>query len=210
MNNFAVFVSGHGGNLQAIIKAVKNKKINASLKLVFSNKQEAYALVRAYKAGIPTLYLNPHDFKSREEYDVAILKELKKHKIDFVVLAGYMRLVSGVFIDAYPNKILNIHPSLIPAFKGAHGIRDAYDYGAKITGVTIHFVVEEMDAGAIIAQMPVKIEDTDSLLALEDKIHKVEHRLYPKVIDLFAKGKIKIKGRKTNHCMLTFPLSKRM
>ncbi len=196
MKKFAVFASGHGGNLQSIINAVKLKKIHAHLGLVFSNKQEAYALVRAYKAGIPTLYLNPHDFKTREEYDQAIVKELKHHKIDFVVLAGYMRLVSAAFIDLYPDRILNIHPSLIPAFKGAHGIRDAFDYGAKVTGVTIHFVVEEMDAGAIIAQVPVKITDNDTLLSLEDKIHKAEHRLYPKVIDLFARGKLKIKGRK--------------
>jgi len=196
MKNFAVFASGHGGNLQAIINALKAKKIHANLKLVFSNKQEAYALVRAYKAGIPTLYLNPHDFKTREEYDQAILKELKKAKIDFVVLAGYMRLVSAGFIDAYPDKILNIHPSLIPAFKGSHGIRDAFDYGAKVTGITIHYVVEEMDAGAIIAQVPVSIKDDDTMISLEDKIHKAEHRLYPKVIDLFAKGKLKIKGRK--------------
>ncbi len=196
MKNFAVFASGHGGNLQAIINALKAKKIHASLKLVFSNKQEAYALVRAYKAGIPTLFINPHDFKTRESYDQAILVELKKHKIDFIVLAGYMRLISPDLIDHYPNKILNIHPSLIPAFKGAHGIRDAYDYGAKVTGVTVHFVVEEMDAGAIIAQVPVKIDDKDTLLSLEDKIHKAEHRIYPKVVDLFAKGKLKIKGRK--------------
>lgn len=196
MKNFAVFASGHGGNLQAIIKAVKNKNIHASLKLVFSNKQEAYALVRAYKSGIPTLYLNPHDFKTREEYDLAIVKELKHHKIDFVVLAGYMRLVSAAFVDHYPDKIINIHPSLIPAFKGSHGIRDAFDYGAKVTGVTIHFVVEEMDAGAIIAQVPVTIEDHDTMVSLEDKIHKAEHRLYPKVIDLFARGKLTIKGRK--------------
>lgn len=196
MKNFAVFASGHGGNLQAIINAVKNKRIHASLKLVFSNKQEAYALVRAHKAGIPTLFLDPHDFKTREEYDRAIVKELKKHKIDFIVLAGYMRLISSTFIDQYPNKILNIHPSLIPAFKGAHGIRDAFEYGAKVTGVTIHFVVEEMDAGAIIAQVPVKITDEDTLLSLEEKIHAAEHKLYPPVIDLFARGKYKIKGRK--------------
>ncbi len=196
MKNFAVFASGHGGNLQAIINAVKNKRIHASLKLVFSNKQEAYALVRAHKAGIPTLFLDPHDFKTREEYDRAIVKELKKHKIDFIVLAGYMRLISSAFIDQYPNKILNIHPSLIPAFKGAHGIRDAFEYGAKVTGVTIHFVVEEMDAGAIIAQVPVKITDDDTLLSLEEKIHTAEHKLYPPVIDLFARGRYKIKGRK--------------
>lgn len=200
MKNFAVFASGHGGNLQAIINAVKNKKIAGHLKLVFSNKHEAYALERAHKAGVPTLHLNPHDFKTRTEYDLAIVKELKKHKIDFIVLAGYMRLISKELIDLYPNKILNIHPSLIPAFKGAHGIRDAYEYGVKVTGVTIHFVVEEMDAGAIIAQVPVAIKDTDELVDLQARIHKAEHRIYPKVIDLFARGKLKIKGRKVIGC----------
>lgn len=196
MKKFAVFASGHGGNLQAIINACKAKQIQASLSLVFSNKKDAYALERAQKAGIPTLCLSPMDFTTRDAFDQAVLKELKIHKIDFVVLAGYMRLISADFINHYPNKILNIHPSLIPAFKGSQGIQDAFDYGAKVTGITIHFVVEEMDAGAIIAQVPVNVDDKDTLDSLKEKIHKAEHRLYPKVIDLYARGRLKIKGRR--------------
>ncbi len=195
--NFAVFASGHGGNLQAIINAVKAKKIKAHLKLVVSDKVDAYALERARKAKIPCLGVSPKSFADRESFDRAILEHLKKHDIDFIVLAGYMRLVSGHFIDQYPDKVLNIHPALLPAFKGAYGIRDAFAYGAKVTGVTVHFVVEEMDAGAIIMQQAVTIGPKDSEESLARKIHRAEHQIYPKAIDLFARGKIKLVGNKT-------------
>ena len=187
---FAVFASGNGGNLQAIIDAVRNKKIKAQLSLVFSDKPHSLALTRAQKAKIETSHLSPHDYASRKEFDQAILHILKEHHIDFIVLAGYMRLLSVHFIESYHNKILNIHPSLLPAFKGAHGIRDAYAAGVKVTGVTVHFVVEEMDGGKIIAQVPVGIDPHDTLEILQDKIHKAEHKLYPIVIDLFARGKV--------------------
>ncbi len=184
---FAVFASGNGGNLQAIIKAVKLKKIKATLALVFSDKPDAFALERARKAKIPTVQLSPKDFATRGEYDRAIVSVLKEYKIQWVVLAGYMRLLSGDFIDAYPNRIINIHPSLLPAFKGAYAIRDAFEYPAKVTGVTIHYVVEEMDAGKIIAQEPVRIDPKDTLEKLANKIHKVEHQLYPKTIATLIK-----------------------
>ncbi|MBI4309198.1 MAG: phosphoribosylglycinamide formyltransferase [Candidatus Omnitrophica bacterium] len=194
--NFAVFASGHGGNLQAIINAVKNKKIRADLKLVFSDKSGAFALQRAEKAGIPALCLNPKDYASREDFDRAVLARLKEHRIDFIALAGYMRLLSGHFIRQYSGRILNVHPALLPAFKGTRGIRDAFDYGVKVTGVTVHFVTGEMDAGAIVAQEAFKVGPKDTLESLERKIHALEHRFYPKAIDLFVRGKLKTAGRK--------------
>ncbi|MDO8675528.1 MAG: phosphoribosylglycinamide formyltransferase [Candidatus Omnitrophota bacterium] len=190
--NFAVFASGNGGNLQAIISALRAKKIRAALRLVISDRADAYALVRARKAKVPTLYLNPKEFATREAFDRAVMRCLKEHHVDFIVLAGYMRLFSSHFTRSYPNKILNIHPALLPAFKGTHGIRDAFQYGVKVTGATVHFVVEAMDAGAIILQEAVAVSSKDTEASLARKIHRVEHRIYPKAIDLFARGKLKL------------------
>src|SRR3989338_7330633 len=190
--NFAVFASGNGGNLQAIISALRAKKVRAALRLVVSDRADAYALVRARKAKVPTLCLNPKEFATREAFDREVLAHLKERHIDFIVLAGYMRLFSSHFIRSYPNKILNIHPALLPAFKGTHGIRDAFQYGVKVTGVTVHFVVEEMDAGAVILQEAVAVSSKDTEASLARKIHRVEHRIYPKAIDLFARGKLKL------------------
>lgn len=194
--NFAVLASGYGGNLQAIIKAVAKGQIKADLKVVICDRKDAYALKRAHRAKIPAVYINPADFSDREAFDREIVAHLKKFKIDFVVLAGYMRLLSGFFLRQYPDKILNIHPSLLPAFKGLHGIRDAFEYGVHLTGPTVHFVVDEVDSGMIILQEPVRINPQDTLESLEKKIHKAEHRVYPKAIDLFARGKLKIVGRR--------------
>lgn len=196
--NCAVLASGNGSNLQAIIASVKARKIKANIALVVSDKTEAFALVRARKAKIPTVVINPKDFSDRESFDRALVDQLKRASIDFIVLAGYMRILSPHVIKAYPNKILNVHPSLLPAFKGGHAIKDAFDYGAKTTGVTVHFVDEEIDHGAIIAQEPVKILPKDTLPKLERRIHAVEHQLYPKVIGLFAAGKLNVQGRVVN------------
>ncbi len=194
--NFAVLASGRGSNLLAIIKAIEAGKIHAQLKVVISDKKEAYALEHARKAGIPALFVDPKDFKDRESFDRTVVKRLQEFKVDFVVLAGYMRLVSIYFIQEYPNRILNIHPSLLPAFRGLHAIREAFDYGAKVTGPTVHIVVEQMDDGPIILQEALAIDPKDSLESLEEKIHQAEHRIYPQAIDLFARGKIKVEGRK--------------
>ncbi|MDP8264033.1 MAG: phosphoribosylglycinamide formyltransferase [Candidatus Aceula lacicola] len=188
--NFAVLASGNGSNLQAIIDAIKKKKIKANLNVVISDKKDAFVLKRALKAGIPTVVIDLKFFKSRASMDKAIVKELKGFGIDFVVLAGYMRILSSYFVKAYKNKILNIHPALLPLFKGAHAIRDAFDAGVKTTGVTVHFVDEKVDHGPIIAQESLRIKKGESLKSLEARIHKVEHKMYPKVIDFFAKGRI--------------------
>jgi phosphoribosylglycinamide formyltransferase-1 len=193
--NFAVLASGNGSNLQAIIKAVKAKQIKANLVLVFSDKADAFALTRARKARIPAHVLNPKEFSDRESFDRALIDLLRQHKVDFIVLAGFMRILSPLFIRAYANKILNIHPSLLPAFKGGQAIRDAFDYGVKVTGVTVHFVDEEIDHGAVILQEAVPVLPNDTLQKLEQKIHRAEHKIYSRAIHLFATGKLKIEGR---------------
>ena len=193
---FAVFASGNGSNLQAIINAAQKKKIKADLNLVISDRAGAFALVRARKAKIPAVYVNPKDFPDREAFDRAVVGYLKEAKIDFIALAGFMRILSPYFIREYRHKILNVHPSLLPAFKGVQGIKDAFEYGVKVTGVTVHFVDDELDHGAIIAQEPLKVTAGDTLLTLTAKIHRLEHKIYPKIIDAFARGRLKIKGRR--------------
>lgn len=193
--NFAVLASGNGSNLQAIIQAVKAKTIKAHLALVVSDRADAFALERARKAKIPTAVVNPNNFPDRESFDRMLVEQLRASRIDFVVLAGFMRILSPLFVQAFPNKILNIHPALLPAFKGAHAIKDAFEYGVKTTGVTVHFVDEKVDNGAVIVQEPVGILPKDTLAKLERRIHAVEHRIYPKAIAAFAAGKLIVRGR---------------
>ncbi len=194
--NIAVFCSGNGTNLQAIIDSRGKGYIKADIKLVVSDAPGCYALTRAKNAGIPTLVVENRNFKTKKDFEAEILKALKKENIDLIVLAGYMRILSGDFIASYKDKILNIHPALLPSFKGAHGIKDAFEYGVKITGVTAHFVTKDMDAGPIILQSSVKVteDDTEETLALA--IHEEEHKLYQRAIQLFVEGKLKIEGRK--------------
>ena len=194
--NFAVLASGNGTNLQAIIKAVKGKQIKASLKVVISDKANAFALERARKAGVPlVVHLDPKQYSSREAFDQALVDLLKKEAIDFVVLAGFMRILSPLFIEAYRNRILNIHPSLLPAFKGGRAIKDAFAFGVKVTGVTVHLVDEEVDHGPIIAQAAVEIKPNDTLDMLTEHIHEAEHQLYPYAINQFIRGKVRVHGR---------------
>ncbi|MFH1798375.1 MAG: phosphoribosylglycinamide formyltransferase [Candidatus Omnitrophota bacterium] len=195
--NIAVFVSGNGSNLQALINA-RTAGLLAEVKivLVVSDQPKAFAVERAKKAGIKTFVLEAKGFKSREDYDKKIIEQLQKEKIESIVLAGFMRILGGIFIEAYKGRILNIHPALLPSFKGIHGIRDAFEYGVKTTGVTVHFVDKEMDAGPVILQESVEIKEDDTLESLEERVHKVEHRLYPKALSLFAQGRLKIEGRK--------------
>jgi len=194
--NIAVFCSGSGTNLQAIIDAHKRGDVKSDLKLVVSDVSSCLALERAKKAGIKTLIVERKDFKSKEDFEAEIIKNLKKEKIDLIVLAGYMRLISADFINQYKNKILNIHPALLPSFKGTQGIKDAFEYGVKVTGPTVHFVTQDMDAGPIILQGAIKVTEDDTEESLAQAIHKEEHKLYPKVIQLFVEGRLKIEGKK--------------
>ncbi len=197
--NIAVFVSGNGTNLQSIIDAAKRGYINSAIALVVSDNKKALALKMAEKAGLEILALNPEEFKSREDFDRTIVKDLKKRDIRLVALAGYMRLLTPYFIREYRNRILNVHPALLPAFKGRNGVKDALDYGAKITGPTVHFVTEDIDAGPIVAQAPVLIKDNDTEASLRKRIHKEEHKIYTKAIKDFTEGRLKIAGRKVLH-----------
>ena len=193
---FAVFASGKGTNLQAIMDAVKRGDIKAELALVFSDRRKAYALTRAKEAGIKTLCLLRKDYAAPQSYERDIIISLKEEGIDFIVLAGYMKILSPFFIKTYSNKILNVHPSLLPAFKGMRGIKDAYTYGAKVAGVTIHFVDDKMDHGPIIMQEAFKVSEKETLKSLEERVHKVEHKIFPKAVALFAGGCLKVTGRK--------------
>ncbi len=192
----AVFASGFGSNLQALIDYSRDQKLDGEIVLVFSNNKDAYALKRAKKSKIKSVFMDSSEYKSREQYDLKIIELLEKEKIDLVVLAGYMFLLGREFIRKFKNKILNIHPALLPSFKGTHGIQDAYHYGVKITGVTVHFVDEGLDSGPIILQAPCYIDGNESVEQLEEKIHKVEHNIYPKAVKYFCEGRLVIKGRK--------------
>ncbi len=193
---FAVFASGNGTNLQAIIDAVKAGQIDAELALVFSNSRKAHALKRAEEAGIKTLCLVRKDYATPQSYEREIVIFLKEAGIDFIIFAGFMLVLTPYFVKEYNRRILNIHPSLLPSFKGKNGIKDTYTYGTKLAGVTIHFVDSKMDHGPIIMQESIKVKEGETLESLEERIHSVEHRLYPKAIQLFASGRLKVKGRK--------------
>jgi len=194
--NIAVFASGWGSNLVAIIKAVKQKKISAKLALLVCDNPQAGAILHAQKAGIKVALVRREDFSSKKDFESQIITSLEAEHIDLIVLAGFMRMLSPDFVARFKNRILNIHPALLPAFKGSRGIKEAFDYGAKVTGVTVHFVDEEMDHGPIILQQAIKIEEDDTLEALEAKIHKIEHRIYSQAIQMCIRGKLKQEGRK--------------
>lgn len=193
----AVLASGSGTNLQAIIdKLHKNPEVDIEIAVVISDNRRAYALERARKAGIPAIFVDMKRFPSREAFDDEIDRILESYGVELVVLAGYMKILQPKFVRKWRNRILNIHPALLPAFPGMHAVRQALDYGVKVTGVTIHFVDEGVDTGPIIAQEPVRVRDDDTEEALLERIHQVEHRLYPEIIRLYAEGKIEVEGRK--------------
>ncbi|AEX84829.1 phosphoribosylglycinamide formyltransferase [Marinitoga sp. 1135] len=174
-----VLASGNGSNFEAIVKKLRNKY---KIKLISENKN-AYVLQRAIKLDIDYELINYKLYKSREEYNQKLFEYLKREEPDLIVLAGYMKILPEYIVEHFENQIINIHPSLLPAFKGLNAIKQAFEYGVKYTGITIHYVNNELDGGKIITQEVVKIEREDTLETLEEKIHKLEHKLYPKVID---------------------------
>jgi phosphoribosylglycinamide formyltransferase 1 len=189
----AVFVSGSGTNLQAIIDAGIP---SVEIVLALSNNPEAYALERARKHGIPVEVADHRQYSGREEYEKHLLKVLEPYCLDLIALAGFMRILSPIFIRAYKNRILNIHPALLPAFPGIHSARRALESGVKFTGCTVHFVDEGIDTGPIILQAAVPVYDDDDEESLLEKIHKEEHRVYPEAIDLIACGNFTIQGKR--------------
>jgi len=199
--NLAVFVSGSGTNLQAIIDAVAEGKLSAKIRLVLSSRADAFALRRAEKHGIPTVYLSSKEFDSREKFVRAMMETLQRHQVDFIALAGYMRRVPPEVVQKFKNRITNIHPALLPAFggKGMYGIRvhrAVIEYGCKVTGVTVHIVDEEYDHGPIVAQRCVPVLDDDTPETLAARVLEVEHQLYPEVLQLFAEGRVIVEGRR--------------
>ena len=193
----AVFASGRGSNFQALLEASHAGRLpEAEFVLVFSDKRDARVLERAREANIETLHRAPRDFESREAYEGAVLEQLRERGVEGICLAGYMRLVGTVLLRAYPNAILNIHPALLPSFPGLHGQADAVEYGAKVSGCTVHFVDEGVDTGPIIVQRAVEVRDDDTADALAARILVEEHKAYPEAVDLFSRGRLRIEGRR--------------
>ncbi len=192
----AVLVSGSGSNLQAIIDASERGEIACRVGIVISNKADAYGLVRAKKHGIPTEVVSHKEFHSREEFDRRLVEVIRGSGAELVCLAGFMRVLTPVFVRAFPNRILNIHPALLPSFPGTHGPAQAFQYGVRFSGCTVHFLDEGVDTGPIVVQavVPVYGDDTEETLAA--RILVQEHKIYPMAIRLFLQGRLKIEGRR--------------
>ncbi|MCC3144587.1 phosphoribosylglycinamide formyltransferase [Halanaerobium sp. Z-7514] len=196
MFKMAVFASGRGSNFQSIIDAVKRGDIPAEIKVLLSDKEDSGALKRAESEDIENIFINPEHFENKSEYEKEIINILEMAEIDLIILAGYMRILSPLFVKKYKEKIVNIHPSLLPAFKGLNAQKQALDYGVKYSGCTVHFVDEGMDTGPIIMQAVVKVEEDDTVDDLAARILKEEHRIYPEAVKLIAENRIKLEGRK--------------
>jgi phosphoribosylglycinamide formyltransferase 1 len=194
-----VLISGRGSNLQAIIDSIAAKHLNAQLAVVISNRADAAGLERARKANVETLVLDHQDrrkYPTRESYDHELVKQLRARSVRLVCLAGFMRLLTRAFIDAFPDAVLNIHPSLLPAFPGINAQYQAWEHGAKYTGVTVHLVTMELDGGPIVLQEPVPVMDDDDADRLAARILEREHQLYPKAIQLMLDGRWRLEGRR--------------
>ncbi|GAM11548.1 trifunctional purine biosynthetic protein adenosine-3 [Geobacter sp. OR-1] len=194
--NLGVLVSGNGTNLQAIIDRIEAGALSARVACVISNKGDARALQRAEKHGIPAIHLPYKGFDGREAYDAELVRILKDHGVELVVLAGFMRILTPVIINAFSNRIMNIHPALLPAFPGLDAQKQALDYGVKVSGCTVHFVDAGCDTGPIIIQAVVPVLEDDTEDTLSQRIHKEEHRIYPEAIRLYSEGKLKVAGRR--------------
>jgi len=195
MVNLGVLVSGSGSNLQAIIDNIEAGRLDAKIKIIISNVPDAYALERAKKHGIPSTII-PHKGLKREEYDQKLVEALKASGVELVVLAGFMRIITHVLLRAFPMKVMNIHPALLPAFPGTHVWQAEVDYGVKFAGCTVHFVDEGTDTGPIIIQAVVPVYDDDTAETLNARILKQEHKVFSQAIQLYADGRLEIKGRR--------------
>ncbi len=196
MKRVAVLASGQGTNLEAILEEIAQGKVAARVVLVISDRERAPALERARRRGIRAMFVDPGLYRSREEYDAAVIGELKEERVELVVLAGFMRLLSPLFIREFPMRVMNIHPALLPSFPGTSGIEDALAYGVKVTGCTVHFVDEGLDTGPVILQEAVPVIQDDTAETLHQRVHAAEYRLYPRAVDLFCRDKLKVEGRR--------------
>lgn len=196
----AVLASGRGSNLQALIDAIESRVLHAQIVAVISNKKDAVALERARKHGLPDLFVDPKPFSgrtdSREAYDRALLEVLEQRQVELVLLAGYMKIVTAVLVNAYANRMMNIHPSLLPSFPGLEVQRKTIDWGCKLAGCTVHFVTEGVDEGPIILQAAVPVLDSDLPETLAARILDQEHKIFPRAVQLFAEGRLKVDGRR--------------
>jgi phosphoribosylglycinamide formyltransferase 1 len=184
-SHLGILASGSGSNMEAIAVAINNQEIQAKIQVVIFNNPEAKVQERAIRLGIPAVLINHRDYKSREDLDRAIIQILKEYQVDLVIMAGWMRVVTQVLIDAFGDRILNIHPSLLPSFRGTHAIDQALSYGVKITGCTVHIVSLEVDSGKILEQAAVPVLDQDTVTSLQQRIQVQEHLIYPKAIANF-------------------------
>ncbi len=191
-----VLISGSGTNLQAILDAIEEKRLDAVIRVVISNTEDAYGLVRARKHHIPTEVVDHRKFTTREAYDQTLIDILQAQQVELVILAGFMRLLSPLFVRTFSNRIMNIHPALLPAFPGLHVQRKALDHGVRFSGCTVHFVNEECDQGPIIIQAVVPVFPDDTEESLSARILKEEHRAYPRAIQLYCEGRLRVVGRK--------------
>ncbi|MBN1881307.1 MAG: phosphoribosylglycinamide formyltransferase [Deltaproteobacteria bacterium] len=196
MLNLAVFISGSGTNLQSIIDGTENGTIDARVALVLSNEPDAYGLVRAKNHNIPAVAVNHRDYATREDFENAIIDALSSGPVDLICLAGFMRVLTPHFLRRYPQKIINIHPALLPSFPGTQGQQDAFDYGVRFTGCTVHFVDDGVDTGPIIIQAVVPVMPDDTKDTLQKRILAQEHIIYPQAIQYIAQGRVGIVGRK--------------
>ncbi len=191
----AILASGSGSNAEAMFTKMRQGRLDIDVRLVISNRPNAKVLTRAKNFAIPTLELDHTKYESREKFDACMVQALKDSGAELIVLAGYMRILTPMFLQAFSNKVINIHPALLPSFPGVHGAQDACTYGVKVSGCTVHFVDEEMDHGSIIAQAVVPVLPQDDANALQQRIHSLEHRLYPQVIQWFAENRVHLVGR---------------
>jgi len=191
-----VLISGRGSNLQAIIDAITEGRLDATIAVVVSNRADAGGLERARRAGIDTVVLDQRGFGSRDAYDRTLVTELRRREVGLICLAGFMRLLSSTFLEAFPDRILNIHPSLLPSFPGLDGQEQAWRHGVKIAGATVHIVTPELDAGPIVLQAVVPVLEGDTSETLGDRILEVEHRIYPEAIGIMLSGGWRLDGRR--------------
>jgi phosphoribosylglycinamide formyltransferase-1 len=194
--NIAVLVSGRGSNLQSIIDSIESGSIrDVKISVVISDVKNAFALERARRHGIDGIFIDPRSFVDKKAYEQDVLKTLGQYDIGLILLAGYMRIVGREIIEAYRNKIINIHPALLPSFKGLHAQKQAFDYGVRVSGCTVHFVDEGMDTGPIIIQKCVPVLEGDTPDTLAARILEQEHQIFPEAVKLFVEGKLKVEGR---------------
>lgn len=191
-----VLVSGSGSNLQSIIDHIEAGRLQAEIRIVLSNNPEAFALQRAEKHGLPSAVIRHHEFPDREDFDREMIETLRSFGVELVVMAGFMRVLTSRFLNAFPMRVLNIHPAILPSFQGIHGQQRAFDYGVRFSGCTVHFADEGVDTGPIIIQAVVPVHDTDTADTLAARILKEEHRIYPQAIQWYAEGRLEVIGRK--------------